>query len=105
MLIKPPPKEFTEEMKKQKQDADGQTGKEIEITPAMIQAGRRVFDDWMAEWNYWEGGFPGDAVVDEMIASILACTFASSPVSDKNLVNRFEVAAMLLAEASKSATV
>ena len=82
-----------------------QAGAGVEITPEMIEAGRRVFDDWMAEWNYWEGGFPGDAVVDEMIASILACTFVSSPVSDKNLVNRFEVASMLLAEASKSATV
>ncbi len=83
----------------------GQVGADVEVTPDMVEAGRRVFDDWMAEWNYWEGGFPGDAVVDEMIASILACTFASSPVSDKNLVNRFEVASMLLTEASKSATV
>ena len=77
----------------------------IEVSPEMIEAGRRVFDDWMVAWNYWEGGFPGDAVVDDMIASILACTFASSPVSDKNSVNRREVASMLLAEASKSATV
>ena len=79
--------------------------KNTEITPEMIEAGRRVFDDWMAEWNYWEGGFPGDAVVDEMIAAILAITFASSPVSDKNLVNRCEVATMLLTEAFKSSTV
>ena len=39
MLTKPPPKEFTEEMQKQNQDAGGQTGKEIEITPAMVVAG------------------------------------------------------------------
>lgn len=77
----------------------------VEITPEMIAAGRRVFDDWMAEWNYLEGGFPGDAVVDDMIASILACTFASSPVSDKNLSNFLEVAQSLLAETSKSAAV
>ena len=79
----------------------GQAG----VTPKMIEAGRRVFDDWMVEWNYLEDGFPGDAVVDDMIASILACTFASSPDSDKNLVNRFEIASSLLAGASKSAAV
>ncbi len=77
----------------------------VEVTPAMIEAGRSVFDDWMMEWNYLEGGFPGDGVVDDMIASILARTLGSSPVSDRNFSNRFEVASSLLAEASKSATV
>ncbi len=39
MLTKPPPKEFTEEMQKQKQAASGQIGAGVEITPEMIEAG------------------------------------------------------------------
>ena len=83
----------------------GQDDAQTKVTPEMIEAGRRAFDDWMVEWNYLEGGFPGDGAVDDMIASILACTFASNPVSDKNFVNRFEIASSLLAEVSKSSSV
>lgn len=42
MLIKPPPKEFTEEMQKQNQDAGGNPGNEIEVTPEMIEAGMEL---------------------------------------------------------------
>ncbi len=38
-LTKPPAKECTEEMKKQKQAASGQAGAEVMVTPEMIRAG------------------------------------------------------------------
>jgi len=49
MLTKPSAKEFTEEMKKQKQDAGGQAGAEIEVTPEMIEAGVGVILDYYSE--------------------------------------------------------
>ena len=42
MLSKPPPKEFTEEMQKQKEDVGRNPGNEIEVTPEMIAAGASV---------------------------------------------------------------
>ena len=57
MLIKPPPKEFTEEMKKQKQDAGGHPANEFEVTPEMIKAGVEAF-------------FPFDRRYDEIDGAI-----------------------------------
>ena len=57
MLIKPPPKEFTEDMQKQNQDAGGNPGNEIEVTPEMIEAGVEAF-------------FPFDRRYDEIDGAI-----------------------------------
>ena len=57
MLTKPPPKEFTKEMKKQKQDAGRIPGNEFEVTPEMIKAGLEAF-------------FPFDRRYDEIDGAI-----------------------------------
>ena len=43
MLIKPPPKAFTEEMQKNEQWADVRTAFEIKVTPGMVEVGVRAF--------------------------------------------------------------
>lgn len=57
MLTKPPPKEFTEEMQKQKLDAGRNPGNEFEVTPEMIKAGVEAF-------------FPFDRRYDEIDGAI-----------------------------------
>ena len=78
---------------------------EVEITPEMIEAGRKAFEAWMLEWNYLEDGFPGDATVDDLIASILASTRADSPVVERSETNLRDIASSLFAASCKSATV
>lgn len=77
MLAKPPPKEFTEEMQKQKQAASGQIGAGVEITPEMIEAG-------VTEFLSYDSRDLVDTPAQEVVRGILVAALefgSSSPPS------------------------
>ena len=58
----------------------GEPDPDIEITPAMIQAGHQAFDQGMSRWDYFADGVPGDDDVSELLCRIFTA-MSSAPNS------------------------
>ena len=52
---------------------------EIEVTPAMIEAGREAFDRWMDRWDYLANGVPLGNEVSLLLASIFRGMYCKKP--------------------------
>jgi hypothetical protein len=57
---------------------------EVEVTPAMLSAGRKAFDWWMRRWDYLADGIPGD----EDVSLLLASTFRGMYLKSSSLCKK-----------------
>ena len=87
MLTRPPAKEFTEEMKIQKQAVSGQPDLEIEVTPEMIEAGLDIYFDWEAQHDYLGGSAALDSWAECLVRHIYKSMASLSPCSIRNSSN------------------
>ena len=62
--------------------SERQVGDEFEITPEMIDVAYNLLDQWMAKWNYFEDGLPGDDEVTNFVVSFIASARAFNPDSE-----------------------
>lgn len=56
---------------------------EIEVTPAMLSAGREAFDQWAARWDYFIDGLPLGGEVERMLASVFRGMSSKRPSLSK----------------------
>ena len=60
-------------------DSPKNTG-DVEITPEMMEAGRKVFDEWMMAQDYLAEGAPSDYEVSTLLRVIFSSMIDIRPI-------------------------